>query len=200
MFALLMFVAISDQVPGNLLPLIQKLYAVQDRERKNTETKIRELRRVTGQGLRKSREQADDLAKQLAGSKRGAIPLFPVLGFQLQNHDIGQPYSKFAAVVQVISKSEVIVSNVVRSPAVVMDGRVQSRVSTTEFEFLLRGISTAGHADGQMFELPQCIHVTGSKTLTTVAGGTKTLLVAEPVDVDAIRLHWSSYVKSLDSK
>jgi hypothetical protein len=53
--------------------------------------------------------------------------------------------------------------------------------------FLLRGISTAGWADGKELPMRQPIIFTGTYSYTSAAGAKRTVLLAEPLDWNAVK-------------
>lgn len=52
---------------------------------------------------------------------------------------------------------------------------------------MFRGFSTEGHIDDRPAMITPPIHVTGTVTYQTALGGTKTVLVAEPFDLDSLK-------------
>jgi hypothetical protein len=119
-----------------------------------------------------------------------ALPPDPKIG------DVGDS----AAVLSVIDDNAMVVESLVTGLAnqniPSRDRRAQPRKVTSSLGiFLVKGVSTTGVADGSKPELPTALVVTGTEKL-----GGRTLLVVEPVDLEAIRKKADAYVKTRPKK
>jgi hypothetical protein len=129
--------------------------------------------------------------KRVADLKAGGIFDCPFFGRPpLQVGSLGRLRSQAVIVKQVLNAKEALVAlpSEVLSSTINPNGRGGNVVETGEGDpFLLRGVSTAGWSDGKEVPMRQPVIISGTYSYTAASGAKRTVLLAEPLDWDAIK-------------
>jgi hypothetical protein len=112
------------------------------------------------------------------------LPLPPNVG------DLGLVRTQRAIARQVIGDTEALIEIDWPIPGAT---DLSGRPAWSQVTLLVRGVSTKGIADGRELALPQVFEVTGTHRYTTVGGGTKTVLVIQPVDERQLKVNLGKY-------
>ena len=194
----------AEPIPAEALPVLQKLYDGHVRAIAGMEGHLKLLKEPVRiqdrvqriRTVKANRERAKELKAEIAEAKTGETgPLYPKIAFPLQAGQFGKPNAPALMVQQVVGPNEALVVYYHREqspPAIV--GETRPTTTTTDYIYLLRGVDTTGQTDETPINLPQLIEVDGNFTYTTVAGGTKTVLVIKAFDASEAVKYWRQFL------
>jgi hypothetical protein len=100
-------------------------------------------------------------------------------------------------VVQVFGRQRMLVRTSFIDPSIVYPG---GRLHSTEAMFMVRGLDTSEVADGQGYELPETVRVTGTYRYITAQGSPHTVFVLEPADGKAVLRDLEKKIAAADDK
>ncbi|MGD0900381.1 MAG: hypothetical protein ABR915_21320 [Thermoguttaceae bacterium] len=121
-------------------------------------------------------QRLNDLKKELKQLEINNPPYIPYIG-ELRNWsvgDYGRAAVRKATIVQIVGKTQMLVRLL----------QIRDDHAAT---IMLSGFSTEGLTDDSDVDISQPIQITGTTTYNTVIGGTKTVLVAKPLDLESLK-------------
>lgn len=128
---------------------------------------------------------------KLARYRNGAEYVYGSLTYPTKVGDYGTIYrgDSKVKVAQVIDGSTMIITVYYEPSEARVPGR---RVNATALSMKVKGVSTHGATDDAGFELPMIFRVSGTETIATVGGGSRTMFVLEPIDKKAVEAYLAS--------
>jgi|GEM_PF-6826822 len=182
----------AEAVPARLQPLLERLVAQKRQAITRAELS---LRAEKGARLKRpfTREQSQarlKRLKQLEAELRAAQdqyqPVFDKLPSELKVGDIGLAPGK-ATVRRIVDAEQLLVRlEFITAVAGAFSGATKTFVHRKQADVLLRGLSTAGLADGSAIELPKPLEVVGTEKFGVPGKGEATLFVLKPVELTPV--------------
>lgn len=178
MLLLVCLLLCADEPP----PQIARILAASEVEKQRIiADTIRTMGRVTG-------TRRNQLKVELARLRESDDVFFPKLGQPLVKGTVGILSGEFAKVRQVVGPNDMLCEALLVAPEVLdaTGTRIVRKQRVDEVLFMVRGVGTANLSDGSTASLPHKFEVTENYTYQTAIGGSKTVMVLEPIDMKLV--------------
>lgn len=141
-----------------------------------------------------TKKEVAEVRKRIKELEKGSSLFIPNIEMPIKAGAIGRLNDERAKVIQVIDDKNMIVRILFTVQGVKLvgaqggvGGAAVPDFKTYEKLFWAKGFDTAGLADDSLFSLDGVLEVSGTKMYETVGGGTETLFILEPFNIEAAR-------------